>query len=238
MAFLSFPESARRIAEKTGRDGSSTLIAAAASGRVQGEGERWAYKSGHSWRRVGKGFEAVSATWWAVVDDDTTLSLEYRMHFRAETSSLIHQEILGFHPGTQIPASEIRHVFHNIRFAEQAIDELITFLASDPPPPRAAAKALNIPGVDPSPPPETENSFRLTPSASKQRAATKEELLKHMRKALTPVPSWRNKDKDLVPLVKVQLHAAGLRGGRDAIRPYIDRVLAEKQENSQRDRER
>ena len=83
-----------------------------------------------------------------------------------------------------------------------------------------------------------DTSAKLTPPVSKLRAATKDELRNHTPEALAQVKTgrhknWRDKDKDLVPLVQRRLRTVGLRRGRDAIRPYIDEVLKEKQENSQ-----
>ena len=124
MAFLTLSEAVKVVAERSGGDGVSALVAAAAGGKIRAlsrqkefvtDGQMFEYP----------GVRGVPAAWWAQIDDPRTREqLGYSIYLRAEIDSLLWQQVLGFHPGTKIPAKQRLVTCHDIHFAEDDVDKL------------------------------------------------------------------------------------------------------------------
>ena len=211
LAFLTLSQLVQMIAEKTGGDGRSALsalIAAASSGRIVGEGQRRRFITDQPlWEE--KEFWPVPAAWWAAIDDPTTLQGSFRVYLVLATNSLINQHVLGFHPGTEYPASQVQRIVRNIRFSQERADGLWPLSSDDQVPPPA--------------PPEPDKQ------ALSFKKAKHSEILPQAQAVLTSVSTWRDKDKDLIPLVRDRLNAVGLDAGRDRIRDAINAILKERQ---------
>jgi hypothetical protein len=124
VAFLTLSEAVKVVAERSGGDGVSALVAAAAGGKIRAlsrqkefvtDGQMFEYP----------GVRGVPAAWWAQIDDPRTREqLGYSIYLRAEIDSLLWQQVLGFHPGTKIPAKQRLVTCHDIHFAEDDVDKL------------------------------------------------------------------------------------------------------------------
>ena len=149
MTFLSFWEATQLIAEKTGGDGESILVAAAAAGRIKGEAQCQEYVTDGPAFDKNQSFRGVPTDWWADIDNPDTKLLGYRVYLRAAKNRLINQKVLGFHPGTEIPASQHVVILCNIRFSKEEIDALVSSLIASQPTSDSSAKAVKSAEDDP-----------------------------------------------------------------------------------------
>lgn len=123
LAFITFSQLVRLIAERTGGDGLSALIAAASSGRIVGESQ-WRESLTGNPPREDRRFKRVPARWWAAIGDPTPRRLGWQVHVLLATDSLVAQRVHGYHPGTEFPASQTLWEIRNIRFSQEKADEL------------------------------------------------------------------------------------------------------------------
>jgi len=242
-------EALRLVGERTGGDGLGALAAAAASGQITGEGIAFLIAPGSANpEQQGEEFTSVPDGWWAQIRLLGWRARTERELLSVTTVDVANDTISRFFfaaapvwfPEPSLPPGRapILKGFRHVRFPRANLDRLWPppdLAAADPPASPEEQQAIDKPGL----PPREDQA--LSPAQlgrdKKPRSfkkATHPQIIEHARIAPASVSTWKDKDKDkdLNPLVRQHLNAAGLDAGRDRIRVPIDEVLKERQQNS------